>query len=64
MWNEDEVMELEFVLEEHTCCYNREETAEVIRRAYEKIWEQGARDASLSLGHGGHNADNPYRKEN
>ncbi len=60
--SEDEVMELEFVLEEHTCCYNREETAEVIRRAYEKIWDEGARDTIRALGYGGRCAENPYRK--
>lgn len=58
MWNEDEVMELEFVLEEHTCCYSREETAEVIRRAYEKIWDEAASYAPEYM------PKNPYRKEN
>lgn len=57
-------LDLGCVLYEHTCCYSAVELAEVTRRAYEVIWEQGAKDASLSLGHGGHNADNPYKKEN
>lgn len=26
-------------------------------------WDEGAFAAALSLDHGGHNADNPYRKE-
>lgn len=26
-----------------------------------EAWERGAFDASLSLNHGGHNADNPYK---
>ena len=66
MWNEDEVMELEFVLEEHTCCYNREETAEVIRRAYEKIWDEGFFDGRRQDAEGddGPRFVNPYRKEN
>lgn len=37
-----------------------EDTKTVINNVYAFIWEQGAKAAALSLGHGGHNAENPY----
>ena len=37
--------------------------AEELRKAQETAWDQGAMDAAMSLNHGGHNADNPYRSQ-
>lgn len=33
------------------------------RQAKEQAWDEGAKDAAMSLDHGGHNATNPYRSQ-
>lgn len=37
--------------------------APMIREREAAAWDAGAFDASMSLDHGGHNADNPYTEE-
>ena len=54
--SEDEVMDLDFVLKEHTCCYSNAELDEVVRRAYEAIWEEASAHAPEYM------PKNPYRK--
>ena len=35
--------------------------ATMLAPVFADVWDEGAFDASMSLDHGGHNADNPYR---
>lgn len=34
-----------------------------LAKAKAEAWDRGAFDAALSLNHGGHNADNPYKEQ-